>query len=458
MPLDERPSLEVTQPRNRSDLTACLEQSERQVVSPGMAMPLGWVPSMLQQASGSVCPRLPSKRHCDRVELPNSAEVVIVGGGIVGISTAYYLARRGCTDVVVLEAARTLGGRTTQRCGGGIRFQFSSRTNIELSLLSSHLRSQLAAEIGKEFIFHRTGYLFVTTTDVEAQDLRASVVVQRETGINSQWLEPGDLARMLPMMNLSDTTGASWHPGDGWIDPKLVIAAQLSLAEGMGVRCLPSTQVIGIRTLAGRLQRVQTNRGDVVAQVVINAAGPWAPTVCRMVGYVLPLSPFVHQVCVTSPIKQFPPGMPTVIFTREGIGFRHRGENVVIGCTRTRPYNGRRPPQVDRAFEKQIWCLAAERLPFFNPITVLSRFACLYEITSDGHAILGPVPGCAGLFCAAGFNGHGFMHALAIGYVLSQLVLDGRTDALDVRPLLADRFSNSCRSVTSGQSGGCNAE
>lgn len=376
-------------------------------------------------------------------ELPSSAEVVVIGGGVVGICIAYYLALKNCADVLVLEAASTFGGRTTQLCGGGIRVQFPSKTNIELSLLSSRLRNQFAGQMREQLDFHCTGYLLVAMSPDEARALRTAVDVQQNLGLDTQWLSPEGMAEVVPSMNFAGAIGASWNPTDGWTDPGEMVASYLTAAEALGVRFVPGMPVTGIHKAAGRVQRVTTRHGDVVARVVVNAAGPWAPVVSRMLGYALPILPLVHQVRITSPIRQFPPGMPTVMFAGEGVGFRHRGDNVVVGSTKARPHVGVRSPRVSSTFDAQIQALALKHLPSLGAARVVSRFAGIYEITNDAHAILGPVPNCAGFFCAAGFNGHGFMHAPASGYVMSQLIIDGSTDALDIRPLSAGRFATS---------------
>ncbi len=373
-------------------------------------------------------------------EFPTSAEIVVIGSGIVGLSTAYYLARRGCRNVVVLEATEFLGGITTNQCGGGIRSQFTSSINIQLSLLSDRLRKDLESEADIPLRLQKTGYVFMASSREYVARLQAALPLLHAAGIGAQWLEKDDLAEMLPMMELHGVSGGSYHSEDGRLDVHAVVNSYKILLTRLNVQQYTEAEVVQLMVTNGRVQKVVTSRGEITTHVVINAAGPWAGKICRMVDYKLPVTTFAHQYCVTSPLDQFRSDQPTVIFQDDGIGFRHKDNSVVFGATRPRPFRHSGPPPIDKTFDKKIYKLASKRLPSLQSITILESLVGLYEITPDEHSIVGPLPGTEGFFCAAGFNGHGFMHAPATGYLLSELVLDGRSNTLDTQLLSIQRF------------------
>lgn len=379
------------------------------------------------------------------MSFPGKAEVIIIGSGIMGISTAYYLVRHGCHNVVLLEGALHLGGQTTQLCGGGFRCQFSSRINIELSLMSMRLLQELSEETDVPITLRRTGYLFAITQTKEMQVFKQAIALQKKAGVRTEWLSSRIVRELLPMMCLEDVQGAAFNGDDGMIDPQTVMQAYLTEVKQAGAMLLPAVPVTGIHVEKGRVYHVVTPYGHIATSIVVNAAGPWAGEVCRLVNYTLPVVPVRHQVLVTNPVKNFPMGMPTVIFPGEGMGFRHRGERVLIGITDKPGNAGASQLQFSNTLEANLWSLAIRRFPALQTTAITHRQVGLYEMTPDGQPIVGQLPGIGGFYCIAGFNGHGFMHAPACGSLLSQQILDGQAHSLDISSLRIERFSQAHR-------------
>lgn len=381
------------------------------------------------------------------MELPRTADVVIIGGGIIGIAAAHYLALREKAQVVVLEADQAIGGLTTGQCFGGFRFQFETRTNIALSRLSFDLLQELGAGRPPGPRFHRTGFVFAATSDDEERRLKAALQVQRSMGLDTAWVTPADLASHLPAIDFGGVFGGTWHGDDGWMDPKAVVALYVSTPSSRGVCFLPNKRVIGVQTASGRVTGVVTLDRTIATRVVLNAAGPWAPEVCRMVGWELPVTLLPHQVRISAPLADFPVGLPCVVFPGEGIGFRHSGENILAGSTGQHPYHRSESPQLDQDLDRLILARAVRRLPALQNSQVLSRHVGLYDVTPDGHAIVGELPSVAGFYCGSGSNGHGFMHAPAHGFLLACLITgagkqNDYATGLDLNALSAARFAS----------------
>jgi sarcosine oxidase subunit beta len=374
------------------------------------------------------------------MEIPDRAEIVIIGSGIIGLSTAYYLACRGCRNIVILEEKAQIGGQTTQKCGGGFRFQFASSLNIQLSQLSYQLLKDLEQEAGFLFPFQRTGYLFVVTEKREEATWKQAIAMQNKLGVHSQWLSPAQVRSHLPMLCLDGVQGAAWHADDGWISPFPVVKAYQTLVVQKGIRLFPSTKVRAIQTADKEVRQVFTTRGCIATPLIINATGPWAAHICRMVGHELPLRPIQHQVCILSSRPEFPSGLPTIIFPQEAIGFRHNGPDILAGMTDDSIEAEPGQPKIKADLEQKLLLHAARRLPAIEAARPLSRLVGFYDSTPDQHAIIGQLPSVKGLYCIAGFNGHGFMHAPACGLLLSEEITQGHAHTLNISPLHPERF------------------
>jgi len=376
------------------------------------------------------------------MSFPKEAEVVIIGGGIMGICTAYYLARRGCRRVIVLESALHLGGKSTLQCGGGFRHQFSSRIEIELTRLSQTLLRELGVESGHQFELHRNGYLFVLTRPEDVWQFKQARILQANAGVRTEWMDLTSLRQMLPMMELDDVMGATFTADDGWLDPLKVVQAYLAdLKRNPEIMLLPAVSAQEIRSKAGRVHQVVTAYGAITTPIIVNAAGPWAGQVGQMAGCFLPVAPIRHQMFFTEPLEVFPPEMPTIIFPGEELGFRHKGAYVQAGCTDTEERPRHDQTGISMTLAECLAARAYRRLPALRRVPIVVHAAGLYERTPDQLPIIGKVPLLEGLYCITGFNGHGFMHAPACGLLLSEEILDGRAGSLNIDALRIERFA-----------------
>jgi len=373
------------------------------------------------------------------MDLPKTADVVVVGGGVMGASTAYHLALKGCKNVLLLERNPLFGQEATGKCAGGIRYQFATEINIRLSLLSLPMLDRFEEELGQAIDVRHCGYLFLLTREEDLNAFKANVALQHRLGVMTEWLS-GDTVRFrLPLMRLDDVLAATWHPKDGLADPSGVVQGYVTGARRLGAKCLTDIEVTGILMENGRIRGVKTPKGEVSTPILVNAAGPWASRIGEMVGIEIPVVPLRRQIAVTTPIPQLPLDFPFVIDFAKNLYFHREGPGILTGMS-----NLDEPPsfnqQVDREWELVHFDAAMARMLILQHAGTSSRWAGLYEVSPDAHPILGKVPEIEGLYAIIGFSGHGFMHGPACGLLLSEEILDGKAHTLDVTSLRFGRF------------------
>jgi len=366
-----------------------------------------------------------------------SAEVVIIGGGIMGASTAYYLAKRGLTDVVLLEKDLLAQGSTGLSVGG-IRQQFSHPANIKLSQESVRVFERFEEEFGVDIKFRQPGYLFLTGKEETWKEFLSSVETQLSLGVPVETLTPAEISRRWPYLNVADVKGGTFGPKDGYADPYLVTMGFAGRARTLGVSIKELTRVTGINASGGRIQAVVTSRGPVSCSVVVNAAGPWAAEVAGMAGLELPVWPYRRQVFMTTAFDALPKPVPMIIDQDVSFYLRGADPGIILGMTDPEEASSFHL-HVDRWFMEKIVEAAVHRVRALEAASILRGWAGLYEITPDDNPIIGEIPTLTGFFCACGFSGHGFQQGPAVGRILSQLILDGSTD-FDLAPFAHDRF------------------
>ncbi len=373
------------------------------------------------------------------MDLPRTAEVVIIGGGVMGTSTAYHLALKGCRNVLLLERESFFGIQATGKCAGGIRYQFGTEINVRLSLLSLPMLDRFEEELGQPIDLRYCGYLFLLTNERDVAVFRQNVEMQHRLGVMTRWLETEEIARMVPLINVEDVLAGTFHERDGLADPNSVVQGYVSGARRLGARLLNDVEVTGIEVAGGRVQGVVTHWGPVATPVVVNAAGPWAGEVGRMAGVDIPVVPVRRQIVVTGPIPEVPPDFPFVIDFARSLYFHREGPGILTGMS-----NPNEPPGFDQSVDEE-WELvhleaAMKRMPILEKATLASHWAGLYEVTPDAHPILGRVPELEGFYIIGGFSGHGFMHGPICGLLLAEEILDGQAHTLDISSLSITRF------------------
>src|SRR5207253_2163394 len=342
--------------------------------------------------------------------MTETADVVIIGSGIVGSSVAYHLAQAGCTNVLVIEREAHQGKGSTGKSMGGVRAQFSTPVNIQMSKYSIDFFAKFDDVVGHPADYRAHGYLFCAINESHLAYLKSNKERQNALGVtNVELVSPEDILKMVPQLRVDDILGGTFCPTDGFVDPHSVMMGFMLNARERGVRLWLDTKVIGIEVLESRrIAGVMTTRGFVSTRVVVNAAGAWAAEVAKMAGAELPVEPLRRQLVPTEPFDRLPKRFPMVIDMSTGFHFRREGKGILLAWNDPEETPGFKT-EFDTSFVEKILTRAASRVPVLAEAEVDPRraWAGLYEMTPDHHAIIGPAPNVEGLYFVNGFSGHG---------------------------------------------------
>ena len=372
----------------------------------------------------------------------NTADVIIIGGGIVGSSIAYHLTEAGCRDIVVIERETHQGKGSTGKSMGGVRAQFATPINIRMSLYSIPFFAAFDEVMGHPSGYRPQGYLFVATTPAHMQYLRDNHRHQIEAGLNVSLLTPADVAHLAPELRHDDIIGGSFCPTDGFVDPHSVMTGFMQKAAERGVRLLRDTLVTGIRRDPQGVTGVETSRGFISGRTVVNAAGAWAGGVARLAGIDLPVEPLRRMLVPTEPFDRVAHTSPMVVDMTTGFHYRPEGRGLLLAWNDPQETPGFKL-NFDPDFIEKILTRGVDRLPCLEEAEVNPKraWAGLYEMTPDHHPVLGPAAELPGFFFANGFSGHGVMHSPATGRILADLILHGRCDLVETDLLGFHRFA-----------------
>lgn len=369
--------------------------------------------------------------------MKTGAEVVIIGAGVIGMSVAWHLAQKGCSDVVVVERSHMASGSSSKGVGG-FRQQFSTEIDVQLSKLT--LPTLL--EFGDEIELHQNGYAYLAISDESWRRVQQRAAQQHAWGVPVELLTQHEVAHRWPFLNTVDVRGAAFCAADGIARPPLTVAAYARRAQALGVEIVEGAEVTAFeRDASGeRVVAVMTTQGRIEARQVVIAAGPQSGKVGALAGIDLPVVPLKRQVFHTGPSSAAPPSAPLTIDDDTGFHFRPDGDGQTLAMSSNeRP--GIEDFTVEAEFGIHVMKHARHRLPQLSATLPAASRAGLYELTPDAHPVLGAVPGVEGLFCACGFSGHGFMHSAATGLLMAELMTTGRTSTLDISPLSITRFA-----------------
>jgi sarcosine oxidase, subunit beta len=372
-----------------------------------------------------------------------TADVVIIGGGIIGSSIAYHLTAGGCKNVLVVERESSQGKGSTGKSMGGVRAQFATPVNVQMSLYSIPFYSRFDERLGYPCGYRPQGYLFCATSDRHMSYLRTNYETQVRLGLkDAQLISDDEIRRMFPQLRSDDIVGGAFCSTDGFVDPYSAMTGFISWACDHGAGLWKSTVVAGIQRDAQGVSGVETSRGSVSTRMLVNCAGAWAASVGQMVSVDLPVQPLRRMLVPTEPFDQFPHTAPMIIDMSNGFHFRPEALGFLLAWNDPEETPGFKT-DFEPAFIEKILTRAADRVPIFENLAVNPKraWAGLYEMTPDHHPILGPVPNVPGFFLANGFSGHGVMHAPATGKILSDLILRGTTDLIDSSLLSLSRFA-----------------
>jgi len=372
-----------------------------------------------------------------------TADVVIIGGGIVGSSIAYHLTSAGCRNVLVIERESAQGKGSTGKSMGGIRAQFSTPVNIQMSLYSIHFYATFEERLGYPCDYRPQGYLFCATSERHMAYLRTNYERQVAMGLkNVQLIDGGEIRHRFPQLRGDDIVGGSFCSTDGFVDPYSAMNGFMSRAVDYGARLCKHSVVTGLVRDESGIAGVETSTGSFATRKVVNCAGAWAAGVAATAGVNLPVEPLRRMLVPSEPFEQFPHSAPMIIDMSNGFHFRPEGRGFLLAWNDPEETPGFKT-EFDPAFVERILTRAADRVPCFAdlPVNPKRAWAGLYEMTPDHHPILGEAPGVPGFFLANGFSGHGVMHAPATGKILSDLILNGKTELIDASLLNLARFS-----------------
>jgi sarcosine oxidase subunit beta len=370
--------------------------------------------------------------------LPTTADIVIIGGGVMGASTAYHLAQRGIKNIVLLEKEQYFGTGATGRCAGGVRYQFSTEINVNLSMQSLPMIERFKEEIGQEVNYRQCGYLLVATNEKEAAVFKRNVEMQNKLGVKTQLLNGDEVRARLPLMKFEDALAGTINQKDGTVDPNGVVMGYINAAQKMGVKAFSGVEVLGITVSNGMVEEVQTSLGGIKTRTVLNVAGPWSGQIGRMAGVEIPITPLRRQMFTTNPLKEVTEDFPFVIDFAKSLYFHREGEGLLIGMSNQNEKPGY-DQNVDEDFELVNLEAAIERMPLVEKASRAAHWAGLYEVTPDAHPIFGETPVNGFLICS-GFSGHGFMHGPISGKLMSEWIVDGKFSSVDVSMLDLKRF------------------
>lgn len=371
-----------------------------------------------------------------------TADVAIVGGGIVGASIAYQLTAAGCRNVVIVERETSQGKGSTGKSMGGVRAQFSTPVNIQMSLFSIPFLREFEKALGHPSGYRAQGYLFVATAQRHLDYLRANYERQAAAGLTTASLVTReDIVRMVPQLRSDDILGGSFCSTDGFVDPYSVMTGFTLRAVDQGAELIRDAQVTGIKQDARGIAGVETTQGEIAARIVVNCAGAWSAAVAKMAGIDLPVEPLRRMLAPTEPFEKISHGAPMVVDMTTGFHFRPEGLGLLLAWNDPEEKPGFNTT-FDRGFIEKILTRAVDRVPVFEELEVnpSKAWAGLYEMTPDHHPVLGESP-VKGLFFANGFSGHGVMHSPATGKILADLILKGSTDLINARLLDYARFA-----------------
>ncbi len=373
--------------------------------------------------------------------LPSTTDILIIGGGVMGVSAAYHLARRGAGRILLLEKQPFLGQGATGKCAGGIRHQFSTEVNIRLSTLSIQMMEHFPEEMEQDIDLHFVGYLFLLSSEEQMADFRRNVALQHRLGIETEILDREEIARRAPLINLDAEPviigGTNYHR-DGLADPNSVVQGYAKQARRLGVDIRTQTPVRRILREGDRVLGVETADGHrIEAGITLLTAGPWSGKLAATAEFDLPVVPLRRQIVVTRPMG-IPRDMPFIIDFAQSLYFHYESGGILTGMSNPHETPGEKE-DVDQAWTLHHLEKAIERFPLLEQAQLLTQWAGLYEVTPDHQAIIGKLP-LENFYTCTGFSGHGFMHGPVCGLLMAEEILDGRAHTVNIDELRYERF------------------
>jgi len=371
-----------------------------------------------------------------------TADVVVVGGGVVGASVAYHLAAAGVGNVLLLERADHLAAGSTGACAGGFRFQFSSEVNVRLSQASVPMITGFTEVHGLPLDVAQDGYLFLVRNEELWGDFVDANRLHRSLGVEADVLTPEEAGALAPGISLDGLVGATFGSRDGIADPSGLTQGYATLARQAGAEIELGVDVTGVGVMSGRVSGVETDAGRIDAPAVVNAAGPWAAVLASTAGIELPVEPIPRHVLVTGAFPGAPERRTLVIDAETSFYFHREGHGVLMGMGGLNERASFDTVPDERFVAEELLPTALRLFPPIEEASIEHSWVGLYEMTPDRHPIIGPAPGVTGFFLANGFSGHGFQHAPVVGKLMAELIVEGEATTVDISALGLERFES----------------
>ncbi len=369
--------------------------------------------------------------------MKHAADTVVIGGGVVGCSIAYQLAKSGQRNVVIVEKSQVASG-ASGRCPGGFRHQWATEADIRLMTASITMLTGLREDLDspQDLEIRQYGYLLLAETEDEMEQFRKNVALQRSLGIPVEMLNPQQVTEVAPGLNTDDILGATFCRWDGRASPYLITHAYAAAAKRLGVEINVGTTVTGLRTDGEKIAAVITDHGVIETRQVVCVAGTASRRIAQMVGADVPITPARRQMLIPAAIKQ--PIWPAILSHHVVFFQTPRGDAVYAGGS-SGPEDMTESDANTRAPYLSTIQAMSRLMPRYNPVKVVRLWAGTYDMSPDAHPIVGPLPGVEGFYMAAGFSGHGFMMAPVVGKVMAEMLI-GQQPFVDISDLQAERF------------------
>ncbi|UCH82830.1 MAG: FAD-binding oxidoreductase [Candidatus Latescibacterota bacterium] len=356
--------------------------------------------------------------------MTKTADIVVIGGGVNGLSCAYNLAKRGVKNIVVLEKGY-IGVGSTGRCGAGVRQQWGLEENIILARESVKIFENLSGELGFNTFFRQGGYLILITDEHEHEIVAGTLPLQNRLGVPTRLLDTKEIAELVPGLNLDGVIAAAFCPTDGFCYPYAVLWGYAEAARRRGVTIEVNTEVINVEARADGTYTVSTGTTAYQTPVVVNMAGAKTKDIAAYLGITIPTQPFRHEIAVTEPLKPFLD--PMVISLKKGFYFSQSIRGEIVGGIgdehEPSSYQTGSSPEFLLRYAKAI----RDTFPALGKARIIRQWAGLYDVSPDARPILGGVDGKPGYFHACGFSGHGFMLSPVVARLMSELITTGCT-------------------------------
>lgn len=371
-------------------------------------------------------------------KFPTRARVVVIGGGVMGLSTAYHLAKQGVQEVVLVERGE-LGAGSTCKAAGGVRAQFSDAVNIELGMRSLEVFRNFPELFDQDIDLDECGYLFLLEREEDLRTFERNVELQRSMGLESRIISVEEAKELSPLISTEGLIAGVWSPEAGHCTPESVVQGYARAARALGVRIIRHCEVTDVVREGDTITAVETAQGSIATDTVVCCAGAWSRALGEMVGVDLPVDPVRRELLVTEPMPDLPANVPFTIDFSSTLYFHREGPGLLVGMSNQDEQPGWSLEHTDEWLE-QVVEAAGRRVPVLGEVGMASRWAGLYEVTPDHNALIGEAEGVSRFLYATGFSGHGFLQGPAVGQVMAELYR-GEKPSVDVSAMSAGRFA-----------------